>query len=87
MGNIFNTFSYKKDHINVKKIQKFEKVTSRVKMRNQKKKHRNLKIIFLKSCLVPSSVNCSSITQWHVKNEVSVMILAYILPNIQKCSC
>jgi hypothetical protein len=36
MGNIFNTFSYKKGHINVKKIQKFEKVTSRVKMRNQK---------------------------------------------------
>jgi hypothetical protein len=61
MGNIFNTFSYKKEHINVKKIQKFEKVTSRVKMRNQKN-HRNLKIIFLKSCLVPPSVNCSSIT-------------------------
>jgi hypothetical protein len=61
MGNIFNTFSYKKKHINVKKIQKFEKVTSRVKMRNRKN-HRNLKIIFLKSCIVPSSVNCSSIT-------------------------
>jgi hypothetical protein len=37
MGNIFNTFSYKKEHINVKKIQKSEKVTSRVKMRNRKK--------------------------------------------------
>jgi hypothetical protein len=61
MGNIFNTFSYKKEHINVKKIQKFEKVTSRVKMRNRKN-HRNLKIIFLKSCIVPSSVNCISIT-------------------------
>jgi hypothetical protein len=32
MGNIFNTFSYKKEHINIKKIQKFEKVTSRVKV-------------------------------------------------------
>jgi hypothetical protein len=32
MENIFNTFSYKKEHINVKKIQKFEKVTSPVKM-------------------------------------------------------
>jgi hypothetical protein len=61
MGNIFNTFSYKKELINIKKIQKFEKVTSRVKMRDQKN-HRNLKIIFLKSCIVPSSVNCSSIT-------------------------
>jgi hypothetical protein len=61
MGNIFNIFSYKNEHINAKKIQKFEKVTSRVKIRNQKN-HRNLKIIFLKSCLVPSSVNCSSIT-------------------------
>jgi hypothetical protein len=56
MGNIFNTFSYKKEHINVKKIQKFEKVTSRVKMRNRKN-HRNLKIIFLKSCIIPSGVN------------------------------
>jgi hypothetical protein len=37
MGNIFNPFSYKKEHINVKKIQKFEKVTLRVKMRSQKK--------------------------------------------------
>jgi hypothetical protein len=61
MGNIFNTFSYKKEHINVKKIQKFEKVTSRVKMR-KRKNHRDFKIIFLKSCIVPSSVNCSSIT-------------------------
>jgi hypothetical protein len=59
---IFSThFLTKKEHINVKKIQKFEKVTSRVKMINQKN-HRNLKIVFLKSCLVPSSVNCSSIT-------------------------
>jgi hypothetical protein len=32
MGNIFNTFSSKKERINVKKIQKSEKVTSRVKM-------------------------------------------------------
>jgi hypothetical protein len=54
-------FLTKKKHINVKKIQKFEKVTSRVKMRNRKN-HRNLKIIFLKSCIVPSNVNCSSIT-------------------------
>jgi hypothetical protein len=61
MGNIFNTFSYKKEHINIKKIQKFEKVTSCVKMRNRKN-HRNLKIIFLKSCILPCSVNCSSIT-------------------------
>jgi hypothetical protein len=31
--------------------------------KNEKSKnHRNLKIVFLKSCLVPSSVNCSSIT-------------------------
>jgi endonuclease V-like protein UPF0215 family len=41
--------------------QKFEKVTSRVKMRNRKN-HRNLKIIFLKSGIVPSSFNFSSIT-------------------------
>jgi hypothetical protein len=61
MGNIFNTFSYKKEYINEKKIQTFEKVTSRVKMRNRKKR-RNLKIIFLKSCIIPSGVNCSSIT-------------------------
>jgi hypothetical protein len=54
-------FLTKKEHINVKKIQKFEKVTSRVKMRNRKN-HRNLKIIFLKYCITPSSVNCSSIT-------------------------
>jgi hypothetical protein len=59
---IFSThFLTKKKHINVKKIQKTEKVTSRVKMRNRKN-HRNLKIIFLKSCIVPSSINCSSIT-------------------------
>jgi hypothetical protein len=61
MGNIFNTFSHKKEYINVKKIQKFEKVTSRVKMRYQKN-HGNLKIIFLESCIVPSGVNCSSLT-------------------------
>jgi hypothetical protein len=48
MGNIFNTFSYKKEHINVKKIQQLEKVTSRVKMRNRKN-HRNLIVIFILS--------------------------------------
>jgi hypothetical protein len=58
---IFSTHFLTKEHINVKKIQKFEKVTSRVKMKNPKN-HRNLKIIFLKSCIVPSSINCSSIT-------------------------
>jgi hypothetical protein len=66
----------KKSHIHLKspgtkKIQKFEKVTSRVKMRNGKNPL-NLKIIFLKSCIVSSSVNYRLITFWHVKNEVSV---------------
>jgi hypothetical protein len=59
---IFSThFLTKKSNKCKKQIQKFEKVTSRVKMRNQKN-HRNLKIIFLKSCIVPSSVNCTLIT-------------------------
>jgi hypothetical protein len=83
---IFSTHFLPKRAHKCKKIQKFEKVTSRVRMRNRKN-HRNLKIILLKSCIVPSGVSYNSLTQWHVKNEVSVMILAYILPNIQKCSC
>jgi hypothetical protein len=58
---IFSTHFLTKNTHKCKKIQKFEKVTSRVKMRNRKN-HRNLKIIFLKSCIVPSSFNFSSIT-------------------------
>jgi hypothetical protein len=61
-GKYFQHIFLQKRAINVKKNTKIRKgKTSRVKMRNQKN-HRNLKIIFLKSCIVPSSVNCSLIT-------------------------
>jgi hypothetical protein len=76
MGNIFNTFSYKNDHINVKKIQKFEKVRSRVKMRNQKN-HRNIPI----HTIIDPPPKLSLVTKLHCAYHITHQVVYTLLPD------